>query len=266
MAVKEVSAKVNMTYSSAHHYYTRYLKDPGHAIPIQQLKQIYTQNQKNEFIDYIVNDKMSLKTASKKAKINHFKGYAYYHRYFKQENPDIPAPSHIITRKRCTQEQLNEAINEAMGYIISDKMSITAASRKANIGHSTTGIRYRHYLKDDNMKVPVKTEVNRYTKDQIDELAGYIVDDKMTVVAASRKANMSLSASYRHYRLYLMDRNIDGPIQKCITEKQKSELIRYIADDKMSIKAASKKANMCGETGRKYCRQHLNDQKSDGST
>jgi hypothetical protein len=43
-----------------------------------------------------------------------------------------------------------------MGYIINDKMSITAASRKANIYPRTTGRHYRQYLKDHNMKVPAK--------------------------------------------------------------------------------------------------------------
>jgi Asp-tRNA(Asn)/Glu-tRNA(Gln) amidotransferase B subunit len=126
-----------------------------------------------------------------------------------------------------------------------------------------TGIKYyRQYLKYHNLDL----RPHKCTQDQINELIGYIVDDKMSILAASKKANMSNKTGRKYYHQYLKDRNIYYPSQKVITQEQKSELIRYIADDKMSIKAASKKANMCGETGRKYCRQHLNDQKSDGST
>jgi hypothetical protein len=265
MTVKEASAKANLTYKSAYYYYNKYLEDPDHNIPIPRLQQGYTQDQKNEFIGYIVTDKMSLPAASKKVKMGLGAARHHYRKYFKQQNPNIPAPSHIVTLKRSPKQQLNEAINEAMGYIINDRMSIRAASIKANVCHSTTGKRYRQYLVDNNMKVPVVKIPTQYTQDQKNELLRYIVNDKMTVIAASEKANIHPVTSYKYYHQYLKDRNIYYPSQKVITQEQKSELIRYIADDKMSIKAASKKANMCGETGRKYCRQHLNDQTRDGS-
>jgi transposase len=379
MTLTEASAKADMTYSSAHQYYNRYLKDPNHAIPVQRLKQSYTQDQKEAFIGYIINDKMSIKAASKKARVNNNTGKIYYRNYFKVQNPDIPKPSHIATRKCYTQEQIKEVIsyivddkmsinaaskkvnmddqtatrhyrqylqdnsiehpvsrrykhytqddinkfigyiindkmnitaaskkakmsqgtaqmyyhryfkeqnpdipapshivtprcftqeqiNEAMGYIISDKISISAASRKANVCHSTTGIHYRQYLKDNNMNIPVAKTRKRYTQDQINELIGYIVDDNMTIAAASKKANMSSETGRRYYHQYLKDRNNGDSIQNVITQEQISELIRYIVDDKMSITAASKKANMSENTARKYYRQHLNGQKRDGST
>jgi hypothetical protein len=43
MTVREASAKANMPYSSAHKYYTRYLKDPNHTIPLTRVRQYYTQ-------------------------------------------------------------------------------------------------------------------------------------------------------------------------------------------------------------------------------
>jgi hypothetical protein len=206
LTVREASKKANIPHNSGRHYYSKYLKDPNHNIPIPRWKQSYTQDQINKFIGYIINDKMSIAAASKKAKMNHSAGYLYYRKYFKEQNPDIPAPSHITVPKRSTQEQLNEV----MGYIINDKMTISAASRKANVCHSTTGIHYRQYLIDNNMKVPVKKTLKPYTQDQINELIGYIVDDKMSIIAASKKANLSPSVSYRHYHLYLNNQKRNG--------------------------------------------------------
>jgi hypothetical protein len=199
MTLKEASTKANMNYQSAHYYYTRYLKDPNHMIPIPQLQQTCTQDQREAFLGYIVNDKMSVKADSKKANMSLSTAKDYYRKYFKQQNPDIATPIHIATHKCYTQEQ----IKEAMGYIISDKMSVSAASRKANVCHTTTGIHYRQYLKDNNMKVPVAKTRKRYTQDQINELVGYIVDDNMTIAAASKKANMSNKTAQRYYRQHL---------------------------------------------------------------
>jgi transposase len=142
MTVTEASAKVNMTYISAYQYYNKYLKDLNHAIPVPQFHQFYTQDQKNEFIGYIINDKMNITAASKKAKMNYVTGYKYYHKYFKEQNPDIPTPSHIATRKCCTQDQISELI----GYIVDDKMTVVAASKKANVPYNTAYKYYRQHL------------------------------------------------------------------------------------------------------------------------
>jgi hypothetical protein len=160
MTVKEASTKANMPYKSAHQYYTRYLKDPNHNILVLRSYQYYTQDQKNEFIGYIINDKMSIKAASKKARMNLSGAKAYYHKYFKEQNPDIATPSHIGTHKCYTQEQIKEVI----GYIIDDKMSIAAASRKANFCNFSARKYYRQYLKDNNMGMPVSKRVNNTHK------------------------------------------------------------------------------------------------------
>jgi transposase len=200
ITVKEASAKTNMPYRSASYYYNKYLEDPNHAIPVQQLKQSYTQEQKSKFINYIVIDKMSTRAASKKAKMNLYTARNYYN-YFKVQNPDVATPSHIIIPKRYTQEQIQELID----YIVDDKMTIKAASRKAKFCEQSAGKYYRQYLKD-NMEIPVPKNNKCCAQDQIDALMRYIVDNKMSILAASKKANMSYFTSYKYYRQYLNQR------------------------------------------------------------
>jgi transposase len=304
MTIKEASAKADMSYQSGNHYYKKYLKDPNHNIPVPRMQQSYTQDQKDEFIGYIINDKMNIAAASKKAKINTDTAQGYYHNYFKEENHGIATPSHIVAPKCYTQETIKEVI----GYIIDDKMTIAAASRKANICARSTGRYYRQYVKDNNITFPVPRKVTtqdeikqfigyivddnmtiseasekanmnectgqkyyrqylkdrtldlrprRYAQNQINELIGYIINDKMTLEEASKKANMSIVTGRRYYRKYLKDRNLDYSIRKLITQEQISQLLGYIVDGKMSINAASKKANMHFSTGYKYYRQYL---------
>jgi transposase len=261
MTVKEASVKANIRYKSGVHYYNRYLKDPNHSIPIPQFHQIYTQDQKNKFIDYVINDKMSIAAASKKAKLSDATGRDYYRKYFKQHNPDIATPSHIVTPRCFTQEQINQLIS----YIVDDKMNVRAASRKANMEQSTAAKYYRQYLKDNNMKIPVKRVMKHYTQDNVNELIRYIVDDKMSIAAASKKANITNTTSRKYYHQYLKDHNIDGPIQKHITQEDIEEFIGYIFHDKMTIRAASKKANMHETTGYKCYGQYLKDHNIDRS-
>jgi transposase len=206
MTIKEASAKANMAYRSGDYHYNRYLEDSNHAIPVRQLQQIYTQDQKNEFIDYVTNDKMNIAAASKKAKINTDTARGYYHKYFKVQNPNIATPSHIVTPRCFTQKQIKELIS----YIVDDKMSISAASRKANFNKASARKYYRQYLIDNNMEIPISKTNKRYTQDQINQLIGYIVDDKMSILAASKKANMSGNTAGKYYHLYLKDQQGDG--------------------------------------------------------
>jgi hypothetical protein len=259
MTVKEASAKTNMPYRSGSYYYNKYLEDPNHAIPVQQLRQSYTQEQKSKFINYIVNGRLNIRQASKKAKMNLNGAKNYYRKYFKIQNPDIATPSHIVAYKCYTQEQINEVI----GYIADDKMSKIAASRKANMHPSATERHYRRYVKDNNIKLPVTRR--KYTQDNVNEFLRYMVDDKMSVHAASIKANMSNAAGYRRYYQYLKDRNIDRSIKK-YTQDQINQLIGYIVDEKMTIKAASKKANLARSTCLRHYHQYINDKKRDTPT
>jgi hypothetical protein len=199
MTLTEASVKAHMSYVSGKYYYAKYLEDPNHSIPIPRLYRHYTKDQKNEFFNYIVRDKMSIKVASKKAKMNHTTATLYYHKYFKVLNPDVATPSHIATRKHYTQEQIKEVIS----YIVDDKMTVVAASTKANFNKTSAAKYYRQYLNDNNMKVPVKRAIKRYTQYQKSELIRCIVDDKMSMSAASKKAKLSLTTAHRHYHQYL---------------------------------------------------------------
>jgi hypothetical protein len=187
---------------------------------------------------------MSIRAASKKANMNHATAIGYYCKYYKIQNPGIARPSHIVTRRCFTQEQIKEAIS----YIVDDKMSIAAASRKANMPPDAARRHYRQYLKDNGMKVPVKRVSKHYTHGKKSELIGYIFGDKMTIKAASKKANMSCHYGTKYYRQYLKDHNLTIPHLNSIPQDQINQFIRYIVDGKMSITAASKKANMSKTT------------------
>jgi hypothetical protein len=95
MTVNEASAKANLTFASSRYYYNKYLEDPNHNIPIPSVSPYYSQDQRDKFISYIVNDKMSVVAASEKANLSVKAGKRYYHKYFNVQNPDIPTPSHV---------------------------------------------------------------------------------------------------------------------------------------------------------------------------
>jgi molybdenum-dependent DNA-binding transcriptional regulator ModE len=206
MTLTEASVKANMAYHSAYHYYNKYLKDPNHAIPVPQFHQKYSQDQKNEFIAYISMDKMSILAASKKVNLSFSVARRLYYKHFKVQNP------HIATRnlRRYTQEQINQVIS----YIGDDKMSITAASRKANISLDSARKYYRQYLKDNNMEIPVKKTGKRYTQDDMNKFIGYIVNDKMSIRAASKKANMSCHYGTKYYHQYLHGQKRNRPTRR----------------------------------------------------
>jgi hypothetical protein len=308
MSLTRAAAKANMNYRSACYYYNRYLEDPDNNIPIPYMAQPCTQEQREKFIGYIVNDKMSIRSATKKANIDLNTAKKTCGLYFRGENPTMPAPNHIASRTHYTQEKINEVIS----YIVDDKIPIAAASRKANMSHKTVRKYYRQYLIDNNIELPVPRVIKRstqeekdqlirfifdekipikaaaqrvpmyygsalkfyhqyvkdnnidtstlkYTQDQIDTVIGYIVDDKMTIKAASVKVNIKSRSAHYFYRRYLKNQHLELPTQKITTQDQINQLIGYIEHDKMTLMAASKKANMSTATGGKYYRQYLKD-------
>jgi hypothetical protein len=254
MTVAQAAAKANMTKTSGNYYYTKYLKDPNHNIPIPQLQQNYTQDQKNTLLGYIINNKMSIPTASKKAKINEVVARMYYYKYFKEQNPDMPTPSHVIPHKCYTKEQ----IKKLNSYIADDKMSIVAASRKINMSRQAARRHYRQYLIDNNLEIPAYGNTRPYSQDKKDEVVGYIVDDKMSIAAASKKANICAYSGQKYYRQYLKDHS-DIPTPKRVRQDRINQLIGYIVDDKMSIKEASKKANMTYTNSHRLYSQYRKD-------
>jgi hypothetical protein len=147
--------------------------------------------------------------------------------------------------RRCLKDQ---------SYTVDDKVSLRAL-KKANMSEKTG----HQYLKDHNLDTHIR---KRLTQDQKNALIGYIVHDKMSLRAASRKTDMACSRGHKFYHQYLEDHNLDTPIPKRLTQDQKNALIGYIVNDKMSIRAASRKANMAYSSGHKFYHQYLNDQKA----
>jgi hypothetical protein len=139
MTVKKASAKANMSCDSGYKYYNKYLKDPNHNIPTPPIYKTHTQDEGDELISYIANDKMTILAASEKAKINISTARRYYQKYLKKQNPGISTPSHIDRRPPCTQEQIKEVI----GYINNNRLSIKDASVKANMAPCVAAMYYQ---------------------------------------------------------------------------------------------------------------------------
>jgi hypothetical protein len=145
-------------------------------------------------------------------------------------------------------------------------MSVTVASKKTKMNVTRAKNNYHKYFKVQNPNIATPRHIASrrcFTKEQIKEVISYIVDDKMLIRTASRKANVHENSAGKYYRQYLKDNTIEHyvPKNKPCSQDRINELIEYIVDDKMNIKAASKKANMCRDTGRKYYRKYLDDQK-----
>jgi hypothetical protein len=99
-------------------------------------------------------------------------------------------------------------INQLISYIVIDSMSIPKASRKVNIC-TTTGRHYYNVYKNDPYKKissppnPYVQTARLYTLEQIENLIRYISQDKMPVVQAAAKANITYKVAQRFYNRYL---------------------------------------------------------------
>jgi hypothetical protein len=79
----------------------------------------YTQDQKSRLIRHIVDDKMSLKAASKKVNMTYITGLYYYNRYLNSKKPDPPArrlrsalvPDSPIRRLQAVYVRNNKSLN-----------------------------------------------------------------------------------------------------------------------------------------------------------
>jgi hypothetical protein len=79
-------------------------------------------------------------------------------------------------------------------------MTKKAAAKKANMGLTACHKYYLQYRKDHNIAVHIPKCI---TQDQIDKLIHYIVDDKMSINRASKKANMTCTTGTKYYQRYL---------------------------------------------------------------
>ncbi|KAI8890555.1 hypothetical protein K501DRAFT_328515 [Backusella circina FSU 941] len=254
-----------------------------HLLRIEPKKKrnMITAQQIEELIQYIENDDLTVLDASRKAKIHYKSALKYYHKYKNdpEKNPPVPryyisnasqSPSSSLpngTRDSSLQGQkptikshkenwvTQEQIKNLIHYIEDQKMTIRAASLRANLG-PVTGYKY-YYMYQEDGKIPQPrsqnpTRLSRYTSDQIKSLIHYVENENMTITAASKKAMMSFTTSWRYYRKYqktgkipLLSNNNDT---RCSFE-QKKMLIDFLFNEKMTLKEASINAGVSERCG-----------------
>ncbi|KAI8880233.1 hypothetical protein K501DRAFT_275811 [Backusella circina FSU 941] len=224
MKIHAAAIKTGMSKATAKRYYAKYLNDPNHNIPDPKGKAngatvACTKKRIKELIDYIIHGKMSLLAASIKTNICESTARKYYLKYLNDPNHEIPSSSvksRCIGGIACTQEQVKGLID----YIVNEKMSIQAAAVKANMSEPTARKYYLEYLNDPNRDIPIP---KRKMQDKIKQLIGYIVNDKMSICAASKEVNISYPIALKYYHQYLhdLDYKIPDPNEKINNIKQK---------------------------------------------
>ncbi|KAI8879571.1 hypothetical protein K501DRAFT_303233 [Backusella circina FSU 941] len=81
----------------------------------------------------------------------------------------------------------------------------------------------------------------------------------MSVLATSKKAELSPYFGYKYYLEYINEQSQHIRNNSTFTQDQINRLIHPIVVDKMALKKASVKANMCMHTAGRYYGEHLND-------
>jgi hypothetical protein len=97
------------------------LDDPNHAIPLSQSTSIpiCTQEKINNLIYNIVDGKMTIAAAAKKAKVSEYSGRHYYNRYM--DDPSrIPSPN--VHPAAYVPPFTQVEIKELIGYIVDDNV------------------------------------------------------------------------------------------------------------------------------------------------
>jgi transposase len=286
MNLMAAAKKANMSCAVARKHYLRFLNHANEDTSRPNIQSVtsgfhVTQDQINTLIHSIVDDKMTIQAATKKASMCHSSGSKYYQKYLNDHRIPTPRFKDNTGPGDYTQDQIKKLIT----YIVDDNMSLCVASKKANMTRYSAEKYCRQYLNDPNRTIPsprVGNGYQFYTDDHIKQFIGYIVDDKMTIKAASKKASMSYTSGQKHYHKYFddqkrttstaasqcaasdtvkidpdTDKRHDETTHRC-TQKQIDQLIHYIVNDKMTITAASKKANMSLPSGSKYFQHYLN--------
>jgi hypothetical protein len=179
-------------------------------------------------------------------------------------NHNIPTatPNRNGFQASCTQKQISDLI----GYITNDKMAIVVAAKKAGMAASIAGRYYARYLHDPNCEIPVprKRPGNlNCTKKQVRDVIGYL-DDNMSLTTASAKAKMSMYNAIKYYDAYLNDPerripNVKPNSGKHYSQNQIQQAIRYIVDEKLSIRSAAIKSKMGVPTVRQLYLDYLKD-------
>jgi hypothetical protein len=222
-------------------------------------------------IHCIVDDKMELSDAAEKAGMNVKPAFEYYKMYADDPEHKIPLPRKRQSRSgglKITHEQIKSLIQH-----VDNGMKFPAAAKLANMTIHTAERYYEKYMRDPNKNIPVPNfDAIAPTKallyDKVKALIGYIVDDKMSVNAASIKASMCAKTGKKYYDKYLEDPEHKIPVpqateangtRKRPTFEQVKAMIGYIVDNNMSVLAAAKQADMSVETSRRYYQKYLAD-------
>jgi hypothetical protein len=257
IGLPQAACKVNIGHTTAIHYYNEYKNHPEKKIPLPrtQTSTFSTQEQIRDFIRYVNIDKMTVKEASKKANVTLDSARRYYNKYLEDPDRNIPIP-------QLSRAYSKDQIAKFISYLVDDKMPIKDASIKANLTRTAGKKYYRKYFKQ-NPDIPIPSQINiprLYSKEQIKEAINYIVKDKMSIKDASVKANISLASVTRHYHQYSKENNIKLPVARIYyTQDAINKVIGYMANEKMTLRAAAKKVNMNPQSASKYYRQYLNN-------
>jgi response regulator of citrate/malate metabolism len=278
MTIKDASEKVKMGYTTARKYYQKYVKDqqqshpsgcdqgasndemdpiktnePCHQMIVAPTTKYLqcTQNQINELISCVVDQKLSLSVASQKANMSKTTARKYYRLYLNEQKQAASA---------STQSYSYDKIKQLYDYIFDDKMSIKAAATKTCMSSTTARKYYNNFMNDHDLTDPPHTtRVRPHSQEKIQELIHYLVDEKVSLAAASRKAKISEKCSRKLYRRYLKaQKSAPNDSRTCrpCTQETINQLIGYVVDDKMSIAAASRKANISYDAGKRYYRKY----------
>ncbi|KAI8882582.1 hypothetical protein K501DRAFT_273529 [Backusella circina FSU 941] len=197
MSVIAASAKVDIPYRSALVYYNKYVNGADYDIPIANNRiRTCTQDQIKRLIGYMTDGKTTILAASLKTGMCYSTARKYYKMYLNNPDHEIPIPS-IRIGKRCPHFTQTK-IHKVLGYIINDKMSIAAASRKANMSYNSVTRHYNKFENNPNRNSDLFNPPYIHGSDFIKECIGYMINDKMTFRAASNKAKIAVN-TYRKY-------------------------------------------------------------------
>jgi transposase len=264
MTIKAASKEINVSYTTGLMYYKEYLVDQKLCEP-SKYRLPCTDQQIKAFIRYVVDDGMTIRHASSKASMTYNAGIYHFRKYAKD-----PKNNSSTVNGKYTQVNKQEKGNEAIGYIVNDNMSQEDAAYKAGIARGTVLKYYRRYLKENGNKSRISKNSSprkgkTYTQEHVKKLIDYIVNDNMNIDTASKKVDMGNHTARRYYRQYLDDpqRRIPMPknSSKRSTHAQIRKLIGYIVNDKMSMLAASIKADLRENAAKMHYLKYLNDPK-----
>jgi transposase len=247
LTIDEAAKKAGIHKKTAMNYYTKYMTDPERSIPVRatigsSVQKVYTQENVKKVIDYVENDKMTIRDAAKKLDMGESSAYIYYNKYKNDPNRNIPvARKPVNPTKCCTSEQIERVI----GHIVNDKMSIAKAALKVGIGRNTASMYYRRYKEEGEIPMPENQDQKVATPDQVTRFLDHVLDDKMTIIDAGRQAGLRRHMAYIFYKVHKED-----PLKglKFTTDEQVKQLVGYVNDDNMTVKAAAEKINMPYDT------------------